>query len=513
MDDNKGKPPKNQSGPLYESVPVDDSPQPFQPEEVAPDIMSPEDAFTSAPPEIVEDLPPLYEEHKSPLLIIVFAVLFFLVLVGAGGFFLLQNRETAPTEPTEKQDVILTMWGLWEDESVYKPLIEQYQQQNPHVTIQYEKRSSNDYLQGVIARTKNSQGPDIFVYHNTWVPQIQDILAPLSKEVMSNEEFETTFYPIHQKDLRINDSYYGIPLMVDGMMMIYNDDMLRSAGLVAPPSSWVGDLIDAVSKMTVVDREDEIVTAGIAMGTASNVEFFSELYGILLYQNGGSLDALDKRPASEALQVYTEFVDNSFWSESMPNSINAFIEERVAIIFGPSWILSQIRASNPDLNLKVAEMPKGLNEQELSLATYWVEGVTRTSKNQIEAWRFLEYLSSEESLRTMYEIQTQTRVPGAPFSRVDMADEMLQNELLAPVIQQARDDVYISLPLASRTHDQALNEEVIEYLRGAVDRALNSTAYQSALGSAHKGITQALQRNNVELQTVGGEEQEQQTSL
>lgn len=509
MDDNKGKSQKNQSGPIYESVPVDSAPQPFQPEEVAPDIMSPEDAFTSAPPEIIEDLPPLYEEHKSPIFIIIFAVLFFFILVGVGAWFLFQYKNTPSQGGStgEQEDVILTMWGLWEEENIYKPLIQEYQSKNPHVTIQYEKRVPQDYLQGIIARTKNSQGPDIFLYHNTWIPQMRDILAPVSKEVISQKEFEETFYPIHKKDMRIDNDYYGIPLTVDGMMMLYNDDMLRSAGLVSPPTSWIGDLIDSVGKLTVVDKEGTIITSGVALGTASNVEFFPELFAILLYQNGGSLDALDHPEAADALQVYTEFVDNQFWDESMPNSINAFIEEKVAIIFGPSWIIPQIKASNPDLALKVAEMPKGLNEKKLSIATYWVQGVTRTSKNQIEAWKFLRFLSSKESLRKIYETQAQTRIPGSPFSRVDMADEMLQNDYLAPIIKQARDDVYISLPLASRTHDQALNEEIIQYIGGAIDRVLDSTEYRSALESTHDGVTQALERNDIELQALSDAEE------
>lgn len=79
----------------------------------------------------------------------------------------------------------------------------------------------------------------------------------------------------------------------------------------------------------------------------------------------------------------------------MSNSIPAFIQGRTAMIFGPTWQVADIKSQNPELNVRVSQPPKGLDGKGISIATYWVEGVNKFSKNQVEAWKFVKYLSSK----------------------------------------------------------------------------------------------------------------------
>lgn len=64
----------------------------------------------------------------------------------------------------------LEYWGLWEDEQVMKPLIDAYTKKNPHVTIRYTKQDPKSYREKLLARSKEGRGPDIFRFHNTWLP-------------------------------------------------------------------------------------------------------------------------------------------------------------------------------------------------------------------------------------------------------------------------------------------------------------------------------------------------------
>ncbi len=64
----------------------------------------------------------------------------------------------------------------------------------------------------------------------------------------------------------------------------------------------------------------------------------------------------------------------------MPNSITAFVQEKVAMIIAPSWEILSIKAQNPDIKLKVSTIPFNLpGNQPTSLANYWVEGVSKKS--------------------------------------------------------------------------------------------------------------------------------------
>ena len=59
----------------------------------------------------------------------------------------------------------------------------------------------------------------------------------------------------------------------------------------------------------------------------------------------------------------------------MPDSIDAFIQEKVAMIIIPSWEILKIKTLNSNLNFKVIPVPKLPQANPLTIASYWVDGV------------------------------------------------------------------------------------------------------------------------------------------
>lgn len=509
MDDNKGNSGGNQSPPqqpevpqpIFETVPVESTElnpatDNMKPEEVAPDVAAPEqvEAGGVSPEILASDQPMVYEESKSKYIIMAAGVIFFIVVVVL--IFLAISRLGGP-KSTKK--VALTYWGLWEDKETFDPVIKAYEKQNPGVTITYEKMDPSDYRDKLIVRSQKGQGPDIFRFHNTWLPEIQDVASPIPQEVMSNATFEKTFYPIHQKDLKMGQSYYGLPLYIDGLVLVYNESLFKQAGITAAPSNW-DELIEDAGKVQVQGPDGQLITAGIAMGTASNVEHFSDIFGLMLLLNGGEITKLDAPEAVGALEAYRRFAEqpNNTWSEAMPNSVTAFIQQKVAMIIVPSWELLTIRPANPDLKLKVVPIPKPPGGKQVSLATYWVEGVSKMSKNQLEAWKFVKYLTDKDTMTKMYETESANRIFGEPYSRVDLAPLLVQNEYTGAVIKQAEDDVYFSLPVASRTFDNGLNDEMKRYIENAINATIQGASYNDALQTAKKGVDQLVTRYKIE---------------
>jgi len=483
MEDNKENREENQidKNPVYESVPLEAPPEI---EEVSPDVTNPEEA------EIPQDVPPpIYRESKNQYIIIgagavVFLIIFIIIIkaiFGGGG---------------TKKEITLNYWGLWEDKQVIQPLIDLYQQKNPNIKIEYQKMNPQSYREKIVARSQAKAGPDIFRFHNTWLPELGEVVAPLPSSIMSGKEFENTFYPVAQKDLKVGNYYYGIPLEIDGLVLIYNTNLFKKAGIETVPSTW-DDITDIVPRLTVKDQSGQLITSGIAMGTSANVEHFSDIFGLLLLQNGGTLENLDSSEAAGALEIYRKFneLPQAYWTDDMPNSINAFIQEKVAMIIVPSWEALTIKGANPDLEIKVVPVPAVPGSSLLSLASYWVEGVSKFSQNQIEAWKFIRFLSEKDNMTKLYEIQTRTRPFGEPYSRVDLASLLSQNEYIGAVIKQANN--FVSLPLVSRTYDNGLNDEIIKYIENAINSTIQGVSYSEALNAAKSGVDQIFQKFGV----------------
>lgn len=496
--DDKGKKDEKQTslpsaGPIFKSEPVEVSEQPqIQPEEVAPEVENPNpEEIAHEKPEIPTDVPPpVYQENKNKYFIIIGGVVFFLVML----FLLMRLFLGGGSKQTQ---VNLTYWGLWEDEQVMKPVIEDYQKKNPKVRITYKKMSKENYREKLLAQTESGQGPDIFRFHNTWLPEIRKVAAPIPPKVMTNADFEKTFYKIHQTDLKVGNYYYGLPLMIDGLVLISNESLLKKAGIENPPATW-DEITDAVGKLTVKDGSGKLITSGIALGTASNIEHFSDVLVLMFGQNGADLQKLDQPEAASALQAYRAFAEppNAFWTEDMPNSVNAFIQEKVAMIIAPSWELLTIKSVNPDLNIRVSAVPSVPGSSPLSIASYWVEGVSRSSKNQIEAWNFLTYLIQKDTLSKLYAEETKVRPFGEPYSRVDMANLLVQDPYVGPVVRQA--DSFISMPAINRTYDNGLNDQIVQYLENAINATIQGVSYEEALSTAKKGIDQVFKQYSVQ---------------
>ena len=491
MDDDKVIPEENQDSVNRDAFQTVSQEEP--PVEEAPQELTTPNVEASPPDELP---PPVYQENNNQYIFIVGGAILFLIL-------LVVIIKAIFSGGSKGKPANLIYWGLWEDKEIMEPLIDAYQQKNPNIKITYQKMNPQSYREKLVSRSK-AQGtgaaeiekPDIFRFHNTWLPEIKDIVSPLPSTVMNGDEFDKTFYPIHKKDLKVGNYYYGLPLEIDGLVLVYNQGLFKKAGIATVPATW-DDITEIVPKLTVKDRSGNLITSGIALGTAGNVDHFSDIFGLLLLQNGGSLDKLNQDEAAGALEIYRKFSESpqGYWNEEMSNSTTAFIQEKVAMIIVPSWEVLSIKSSNPDIEIKVVPVPVVPGTASLSLASYWVEGVSRFSNHQLEAWKFLRFLTEKENMTKLYEIQSKVRPFGEPYSRVDLAPLLAQNPYLSAVIKQANN--FYSLPLISRTYDNGLNDEIIKYMENAINSTILGVSYKEALETAKRGIDQVFTKYNI----------------
>jgi ABC-type glycerol-3-phosphate transport system substrate-binding protein len=87
------------------------------------------------------------------------------------GLLLIPLLLSACTKPAPEK-VILNYWGVYEPAANMEEVIREYQTANPHVTIKYTQRGLKEYKQQVLARAGKENGPDIFRFHNSWVPEL-----------------------------------------------------------------------------------------------------------------------------------------------------------------------------------------------------------------------------------------------------------------------------------------------------------------------------------------------------
>jgi multiple sugar transport system substrate-binding protein len=410
-------------------------------------------------------------------LVVIAAVLFFVVTRFLGN---------------QKSDIELVFWGLWEDEKTMQTVLSDFERRNPNIKVNYSKEDLEQYRDRLVTRSTQGNGPDVFLFHNTWYPMISEVLLPVPSSVVSKEDFDTNYFDVVKKDLVKNGAIYGIPQNMDTLVMYVNTDMFRSAG-VDIPSNW-NDFIDTARGLTVKDEEGRIVTSGAALGTASNIEHSPDIVSLLFLQNGVDINNLEGTSdrAIGALNFYTAFStdENNVWDESMSPSIVAFATGKLGMYFGYSWDYFQIKAANPDINLQIVPVPQ-LAAEPINLASYWAAGANSKGKNQKEALEFLKFLTQKDIQAKLYSEQAKSRPFGQPYARVDLSESLKETVIYPSVLQAQYAD---SSPFVDSAGENGINQELNLYLENAINSINDGTSVESAFDTFKQGVAQVLGR-------------------
>lgn len=384
----------------------------------------------------------------------------------------------------------LTMWGLWEPKEVMDSVIADYKKMHPNVDIMYEERSFvslKSYKESIFTRLSEGSAPDIIRVHNSWVPSLQGNLSPAPSSIFSATDYENMFYPVAKESAVSEGKVYAVPLHYDGLALLYNKQMFNEGGISSPPATWEEFRIVA-SRLAKKDKAGNLEVAGAAIGSANNIDHFSSILGLLFSQGGIKVpDDLNSQAAADALTFYTNFVTvEKVWSDVLPPSVEAFADNKVAMVFAPSWEVLNILNRNPNINMGIAPVPRALdlegNPIVIDWGSFWMEAVSKNSSSPDAAWEFLKYLSTEEVQRKLYSEQSKARPFGEPYSLKSLQGDLSGNAYL---------DVYVKTAETAKSgvlSSKSGNDKEVDLLKTAVNTVLSGEPASEALSTAQKSF-------------------------
>lgn len=448
--------------------------------------------------------PPSPFEGKKKFLIIGIIILVLLIIIA--GVFWMISASSSGSEDEENAE--LTYWAVYEDPKVMQVLIDEFQRENPNIKVKFVQQEADQYRDRLLTRIQNGNGPDIFRYHNSWVPTMTGVLLPLSEDAVTADEFENAYYPVVMQDLVRNGAILGIPLGIDTLAMYTNNQLLGSQSIKVP-SDWEDFTIAAGVLTTRVQEgqnKGQITTAGTAVGTYANVTHAPDIISMMMVQSGVDLYDIGKAQSEEAsggcqlkacqaLLFYTVFAkgDNNVpkvWDGSLDNSVVSFANGKVAMYFGYAWDMYTIRGINPNLDFSVHPVPNLSQVNKKTIASYWVEGVSAKTLYPTAAMKFMKFLNKKETQQRYFSEQVKVMQMGRPYARVDLAESLKNDPFLYPFVTQAA--YAVSTPFSSDTHDNGLNTALNQYMEKAVLELSKNTSPQTVVETLTQGEKQAF---------------------
>lgn len=361
---------------------------------------------------------------KTKIILSFLAIAGILVISGCG------FKQTNP----KKYSLNLEVWGLFDNQDAYNEIFENYRKLNPNIgQITYKKFTQDTYKKELLDALASGQGPDIFLIRNTWLSSFGDKVVPAPQTILTEQKFRSDFVDVAANDFVSQGQVYAVPLNMGSLALYYNKDLFNEAGITRPPQDWNEFITDA-KKMTKFDSNGQITKSGAALGIARNsdgsesINRATDILNLLLLQNQTNMVDIQSRramfdqiakqgdnsfaPGENALIFYTGFANKaSFytWDRNMHNSIDAFSEGNVAMMFNYPWNVSVIKDKQPKLNFGIAPVPQLQNSAQVDYADYWgftvarnktidptaaAQGVTNDIRAG-EAWSLLAFLATK----------------------------------------------------------------------------------------------------------------------
>lgn len=377
--------------------------------------------------------------------------------------------------------VTLVYWDFWDENSI-RPALTEFEKIHPNTRITYIFQSKINYRSRVTTQIKEGLGPDVFPIHNSWLPMFRADLVPAPNSIFSMTDFKNTFYPVATESFVSGNLIYAIPLGIDGLALFVNEDIL-SAGGVAVPKSW-SDFIPAATKLTVKDSSGQIKTAGASIGTTENIDYWSDLLGLMLQQQQTvDLENPATSAGTEVATFYTGFVTDptkKVWDVNLPTSAEMFTTGRLAFYFASFEKAAEIKNANPSLKFKIVPVPQ-LPGRNISWASFWGETVSARSTHQKEAWELAKFLTSKEISKAF----------AIPNARVDLAIEYANDPLMGAFVSQG--PYYKFWYLAEEgTDGGGINDNIIKAWKNGIDQILAGQSIDGSLASVATSVETTL---------------------
>ncbi len=435
------------------------------------------------------------------------------------------------------QPITLRYWRVFDGQDDFQEIIDRYRAQHPNISLEYKKLRYDEYEQALLEAFATDRGPDIFSIHNTWLRKYEQmgLLEPLpreismvfpsmkgaiKKEMVYDKQTVRTITPKQLKNYFIDTVYddvvlrpknetgtlpeekiYGLPLGLDTLVLFYNKDLFNNSGIANPPEYWNREFQQDVKKLTKQNNKGEIIQSGVALGGAHNIERATDILSVLMMQNGTIMmendtvkfnqtppayRAKDYNPGLEALKFYTDFANPAkevySWNEKLDNSLDLFMQGKLAMMFGYSYMLPIIKSRSPSLNFSISKLPQiEGNTENVNFANYWVEVVSKKTEATEEAWDFVTFMSGKAQVEGYL---TKTQKPTALRSLINA---QLENEDI---------ELFVGQVLTAKSWYQGHDANVAEtIIKDMVEEAIvGQKDFLEIINTASKKVQQTVSK-------------------
>ncbi len=325
----------------------------------------------------------------------VLAVFAVLLVAGCGG-----DDDGGSDGGKASGDVSFMVFGDPEEIQAYRDVISEYKNQQPDVNVKLIEASDRDDL---IARlgTSFSGGtpPDLFLLNYRFYGQFaaRDVLEPIESRVDDSKVFEQEdFYEQAMNAFRFNGTLTCLPQNISSLVVYYNKDLFKKAGIAEPKEGWTwADMVAAAKKL----KKGDVEGIGVEASLIRVAPF--------VWSNSGEIVDSEENPTRftldtpEAQEAMTEFFNLHNVHDVVPGDEEVEAEDdetrfqngRLAMVLSSRRATPTFRTITK-FDWDIAALPQ--HKEQAGILHSDAYCMTKASKNKDAAWSFMEFALGPE---------------------------------------------------------------------------------------------------------------------
>ncbi|MHB9156394.1 MAG: ABC transporter substrate-binding protein, partial [Endomicrobiales bacterium] len=320
------------------------------------------------------------------------------------------------SKSTPKADVVIWHW-MTDRQATFDKLARQYEQATGTKVAFETYAPSEVYKNKVRAAASGKLLPEIFSPMGDKRELASYInagyIADLTDEM--NQGWKDQFYPKplmqntfeEGNEWKVKPGIYGVPIDVNAIMIYYNKDLFKQAGLdpEKPPKTW-DDFIAAGKQLRAANIQPFV--SGFGEGWLIGVLAASYEWNLLGREGivgtiQGEIPYTDPRWV-RVYRLFEEMKQNGLFASGVATMVNkdaerAFATGKAAMALNGSWGVNVYYTMNPNLNYGLM-MPASLKDGKSPLLIFGGEGssfnVNPLSPNKDKAVAFLKWMTEKD---------------------------------------------------------------------------------------------------------------------
>jgi multiple sugar transport system substrate-binding protein len=273
-----------------------------------------------------------------------------------------QSQNAGGSESGGKKDGV-TEFLFWTpfsgaDGPFMKEIVDKYNASQDKYKINFVIQPNGEYYKMLeVAISTGTDQPDLIAIHLDQIPTYvsKGLLQPLDDLAASAGFNKSDYVEAAVEYATIDGKWYGIPLDIHPLVMYYNKDLFKAAGISSPPTNRQ-EFEEAVEKLTDPSKG----VYGYVLPTLWPQQF---IFPTLVWQNGGELwdgndVAYNSPEAVEMVEWMRSLVDRGIspGNVQQDGENTLFLQGKNAIQFNGPWMKSQFDEAG--LNYGIAPVPQ-----------------------------------------------------------------------------------------------------------------------------------------------------------